>query len=122
MWPKYLQPENLGEGQMYSLFSCFCGFRLSKLIKAPGRQRRDWLLSDSHTCPSLSPGTPCRLTGICNLIVCQGNRKTVALSLGMQVTLNALSEEKGAFITFIGIDKRTLSTNTFSEYLGWGHT
>lgn len=105
MWPKYLQPENLGEGQMSSLF---CGFTLSKLIKAPGKLRRDCLLSDSQA------------LSVCNLTVCQGNRKTVALSRGMQVTLNALSEEKRTFITFIGIDKRTLSTNTFSEYLGWG--
>lgn len=35
----------------------------------------------------------------------------------MQVTLDAFSEE-GAFIMFIGIDKRKLSTNTFREYLG----
>lgn len=62
---------------------------------------------------------PLQTSGVYNLTVCQGNRKTVALSLGMQVTLNAHSEEKGVFITFIGIDKRALSTNTFSEYLGW---
>jgi hypothetical protein len=38
--------------------------------------------------------------------VCQGNRKTDTLSIGIAATLNVFSEEKGAVTTFIGIDKR----------------
>lgn len=91
---------------MFILLS-FLWIQTHKIINAPRRLRRDWLLSDSHFCAGLSLGTPADLEASV-YSVCPGNRKTDTLSIGTAVTLNVFSEEKGAVIAFIGIDKRIL--------------